>query len=258
MKYLYLFNKIPFLKKFLKSIIRRLIFFLKKEHISFLLGDIKLNLNIRDSIDREIFFNGYYEEEQTKFIKKKIEQYSVTHFIDIGANIGIYSLRIAKQFSHLQVFAFEPHAEAFSRFEQNIKINELEKKILIFNYALSNESGEIRFLSNERFEVEQSGGAKVSESGNTIVKQKKGDDLFNFKDQALAIKIDVEGFELNVLQGLSILMSNNKIFLQIEIFDSNFLKVSKYLENFDFRLIYKDNFTHENDVSDYFYENFSA
>ena len=258
MKKTYSSNKMPFLKKLSKSIIRRWLFINNKEIIKFKLHDIYLELNIRDSIDREIFFNKYYEEEQIKILTNFIIKYSATHFIDVGANIGVYSIRISKQFPHLKVFAVEPHQYAFSRLENNIRINNLTKNVVALNCALSNREGHARLSSHKRFKTNQSGGAKISEDGNLSITQKLGDDLFNFSNQTVAIKIDVEGFEINVLKGLNNLFKNNNICLQIEIFEKNFLQVSRYLENMNFKLIHSDNFTHETDVSDYFFLNFSV
>ena len=252
------FNKTRLFKRISKSITRRWLFILNKEVIKFKLHDIYLELNIRDSIDREIFFNGYYEEEQIKFLTNFIKKYNVPHFIDVGANIGVYSLRLSKQFPRLEVFAVEPHKHAFSRLENNIKINNLKKNITTFNCALSNTDGNARLSSNRRFNTNQSGGAKISEEGNLLIAQKLGDDLFNFLNQTVAIKIDVEGFEINVLKGLNNFFSNNNICLQIEIFEQNFLQVSQYLKNLNFKLIHSDNFTHQSSVSDYFFLNFNV
>ena len=53
-------------RKIRKSFLRRYLFYTKKEKFVFRLNDILLNLDIRDSIDREIYFTNRYEEEQIK------------------------------------------------------------------------------------------------------------------------------------------------------------------------------------------------
>ena len=75
-------------------------------------------------------------------------------------------------------------------------------------------------------------------------------------NKTIAIKVDVEGLELLVLQGLVNLIKNNRIFLQIEIFDQEFVKTSSFLEEHNFKLIEKGTFTHQDTVKDYFYINF--
>ena len=51
---------------------------------------------------------------------------------------------------------------------------------------------------------------------------KIGDSIIKLKNKDISIKIDAEGHEYEVLQGLKKLISYNRIFLQIEIFDKNF------------------------------------
>ena len=63
---------------------------------------------------------------------------------------------------------------------------------------------------------------------------KKGDDLFKFQNKVIFFKIDVEGHELQVLEGLFNLFENNKIILQIEILPKNEILVKKKLFEFKF------------------------
>ena len=73
------------IQKLRKSFFRRFLFLIKKEKLSFKLNDIQLNLDIRDSIDREIFFTGYYEEKQIQYLVENIKKYNIKRFIDVGA-----------------------------------------------------------------------------------------------------------------------------------------------------------------------------
>ena len=56
-------------------------------------------------------------------------------------------------------------------------------------------------LASTRFGTYQSGGASVSSEGEMKILQMRGDDLIKDVDSIIAIKIDVEGFELSALQG---------------------------------------------------------
>ena len=244
------------IQKLRKSFLRRFLFLTNKEKLLFKLNDIKLNLDIRDSIDREIYFTNRYEEEQIKLLIDSIKKYKIKHFVDVGANIGIYALIIAKNFPNIKIDAFEPHIGAFERMEANIRQNGFSKIIQSHNLALSNENKNGYLLASTRFGTYQSGGASVSSEGEMKISQMRGDDLIKDIDSIIAIKIDVEGFELSVLQGIENLIKNNKIFLQIEIFDEKLSETSKFLEEFNFKLIEKGTFTHQDTVKDYFYINF--
>ena len=243
-------------RKLRKSFLRRYLFYTKKEKFVFRLNDILLNLDIRDSIDREIYFTNRYEEEQINLLLDNIKKYKISHFIDVGANIGIYALNIAKNFPNIKIDAFEPHKGAFERMEANIHQNGFSQIIQTHNLALSNENKEGYLLAGTRFGTYQSGGASVSSEGEMKISQVRGDDLIKYTDDIIAIKIDVEGFELSVLQGIENLIKNNKVFLQIEIFDQELGETSRFLNAHNFKLIEKGTFTHQDTVKDYFYINF--
>jgi hypothetical protein len=78
-----------------------------------------------------------------------------------------------------------------------------------------------------------------------------GDKILKFRKEKIVIKIDVEGYENKVLLGIKNLLNNNRILLQIEIFDNNFKKINKFLLEKKFKLIKKFNKTY-----DYFYTNY--
>ena len=210
------------IQKLRKSFLRRFLFLIKKEKLSFKLNDIQLNLDIRDSIDREIFFTGYYEEKQIQYLIENIKKYNIKRFIDVGANISMLS--IANSIPNIKIDAFEPHKGAFERMEVNVKQNNFSNIIKCHNLALSNENKEGYLLARSRFGEYQSGGAKLSSEGKMKIKQVCGDNVLKDINNTIAIKVDVEGLELLVLKGMVNLIKNNRIFLQIEIFDQEFVK----------------------------------
>ena len=140
--------------------------------------------------------------------------------------------------------------------EANIHQNGFSQIIQSHNLALSSENKNGYLQASTRFGTYQSGGASISPEGKMKISQVRGDDLIKDVDSFIAIKIDVEGFELSVLQGIKNLIKNNKIFLQIEIFDEELNETSKFLNDFNFKLIEKGSFTHQDTVKDYFYINF--
>lgn len=254
LKIFYIIRKLPILKRLSNSLLRRVLFKIKKDKFYYNFKDVKFFLNIRDSIDRELFMNGYYEEKQLNILSKNIKKYSINSFIDIGSNIGIYSILMAKNHSCLTIHAFEPHKDAFKRLTENVNLNNFSNRIYLYDYALSNKNGESFLEAKNRFGFSQSGGAKISDNGNIKIKYKIGDSLINIKNEHIAIKIDTEGHELFVLHGIKNLLANNKVFLQIEIFPKNTTAVIQFLNNLGFKLITKSQFTHQKNILDYFFE----
>ena len=82
---------------------------------------------------------------------------------------------------------------------------------------------------------------------------KIGDKTIKLKNKKICIKIDAEGHEHEVLQGLKSLLNYNEIFLQVEIFEKNFNKINKYLKSQKFKCI---NAISNDGKADYYYKNF--
>lgn len=106
--------------------------------------------------------------------------------IDVGANYGDSAIWWAKTFKS-KVIAFEPLKEVFGVLEENIKIN--HANVTAYNVALGN--GDIIAGSSD--------GYMFSAGGSLNMKAEKLDN-YSFKRVDL-LKIDVEGFELEVLKG---------------------------------------------------------
>ena len=242
-------NKLPILKRIYPSILNRILIILKKNVFIIKFNNIFLRINIKDPIDKIIFYKNSYEEEQIEFIKNYINKNKIKIFIDIGSNIGIYSLIIGKTFKDIKVLSFEPVKNTFNNFNYNIKLNRLTKNIKTFNFGLSNKSGTQKMIALKKKNYIQSGGysfyiPKRRIQKNEVIeyyKSKIGDKIIKFRNQNLIIKIDVEGFEKEVLYGLKKLLNKNKILIQIEIFEKNFYIINKILNKNKFKLIYKVN-----------------
>jgi FkbM family methyltransferase len=249
-------SKIPFIKKIYSRILNIILNSKKEFVVNF--KNIRLFINIKDPIDKIIFYKNEYEEKQIKFLSDWIKKNKPNIFIDIGANFGVYSLRISKLFQMLKVIAFEPVLTTFNKLKMNIKINNLEKRIKTYNVGLSNTNGLKKMIALKRRGYIQSGGFSFNvprrklndEDVIQYHKSIKGDGVLKFNKKKIVIKIDVEGYENKVLLGIKNLLKNNKILLQIEIFNNNFKKINKLLLKQNFKLINKFHKT-----SDYFYIN---
>ena len=250
-------NKIPFIKKIYSRILN--IILNSREEFIVNFKNIRLLVNIKDPIYKIIFYRNEYEEKQIKFLSVWIKKNKPNIFIDVGANFGIYSLRISKLFKMLKVIAVEPVLTTFNKLKINIKVNNLEERIKTYNVGLSNTNGLKKMVALKKRNYIQSGGFSFNVPKRKLTNEEitqyhktlKGDEVFKFKKKKLVIKIDVEGYENKVLLGIKNLLKNNKILLQIEIFDSNFKKINKFILEKKFRLINKFNKTF-----DYFYINY--
>jgi FkbM family methyltransferase len=167
-------------------------------------------------------------------------------FLDIGANIGYYSLLAAKL--NKNVIAFEPLADNYKIFAESIKKNKFDKQIKILPYAIGNKSYETVTMT---INYDNMGASKISNLNNykyksmsNFVKQMRLDDITEIKnlkpyapnssnsdEQILLIKIDVEGYEPYVIESGFNLIANLYIpFLLIEITPTNEENTNKYAE----------------------------
>jgi len=143
----------------------------------------------------------YTKEPKTLEWINSFEPNSV--LVDVGANIGVYSLYAAKQ-GH-KVYAFEPQALNFAELYTNIYLNKLSDKIMGYNIAL-NSKNSIEYLSLLSMVPGQSHNDFALDIENQIKQGCVGyrlDFLVNSKviSQPDYIKIDVDGLEKSVVAG---------------------------------------------------------
>jgi FkbM family methyltransferase len=123
--------------------------------------------------------------------------------IDIGANMGWYSINIAKTYPLSKVHAFEPIPKTYSFLDRNIKLNEL-KNVTAHPFGLSNERKDIIFYYYPEGGVNAS-SANLSERKDVELVTCHVERLDDFVDTNKLhvdfIKCDVEGAELFTFQG---------------------------------------------------------
>jgi len=123
------------------------------------------------------------------------------NFIDIGAHIGSYTLLAGKKAKH--TYSFECSPKTFCYLCANLALQNMEYKVNPYSVALGPSEGEIEYMIRS----EDGGGNGVKslerdtvENPKKILVPMRTLDSYKIRDVSL-IKIDVEGFEKEVLQG---------------------------------------------------------
>ena len=250
-------KKIPIIKRIYPSLMK---IFYKNKKIKFKFFSLNFEGNFSEPMDKEIFLFNNYENLQIEFLINNIKKNNLKYFIDIGANSGIYSFIIRDKFHKIKIKSFEPVKKTVAKFKNNLKFNKKLKNIKLYEFGLSNKNTKLLMRAKIRDDYIQSSGYGVVKKEDNLKNLhvennifKIGDSIIKLKKRDIAIKIDVEGHEHEVLQGLKKLLNCNRIFLQIEIFDKNFNKTNKILRKHKFKFfssIYNDGKT------DYYYKNF--
>jgi len=254
--------KIRILKRIISSIGIRVLRILKMNRGYFKIKNINMFLDFLDPIDRELIINQEYEKKEISILTELIESNDVNYFLDIGANCGAYSFKIASQFENLNILAFEPNKEAYEKFNKTLEINlNRFKNIKIFNFGLSDKKSKLKMRSQIKHGYAQTGGSTVTDEKNYENAKvydanfEIGNEILKLTNSNIAIKIDVEGHEINVLLGLQKILVNNNCVLQIEIFDKNYEQINKFLLENNFKKISENKPYKSNNYENYFYSN---
>ena len=170
-----------------------------------------------------------YEPDLTLFLTEFVGAEKGT-FIDVGAHIGRFSNLIAKR--DWNVVSFEPLRTNFKALENNIKINGLQKNATLFNAGLGNENREETMYFNKKELGEASVSQKEGDSRDTV-KILRFDDLYKdlqIRDLCIT-KVDVEGFEEQVLEGMHEFVKSEKPLFVIELWTEKSPKLVEFLKS---------------------------
>jgi len=124
--------------------------------------------------------------------------------LDVGSNFGIFTILLAKKVGQSgKVIAIEPGKEIFSHFLENVKLNNLDN-ITSFNFALGDKEEEAKLFLGQVAGASSIAYTPGGSNGFEIVKVKTGDRLIKENNLPIPniVKIDVEGFEYNVIEGM--------------------------------------------------------
>lgn len=183
--------------------------------VSFTLGEEKVVLFCPPDESRvapiEIMNFDQYEPDETRVID--LLSAKSRYILDIGANIGWYSIRFSKRNSGVKVYAFEPMPTNYEYLQKNVSVNAVGQRVSTFNYGLSEESGAFEFFVVQKGCTNASlknvadieGAMRVTALAITldqwVSSQRVSPDF---------IKCDVEGAELLVFRGARETLENCK------------------------------------------------
>jgi FkbM family methyltransferase len=142
--------------------------------------------------------------------------------IDVGANIGVYTLLACKH-GNAQIYAFEPNSQVLNHLAANVLLNGWSSRVAIHPFALGADDGEADlFLSPQNAEVATFRPELMvglfSYPQQARVKVAHFDRLYQPEGLDVLVKIDVEGFEDDVLHGMERLFARNRVTLLVEVF----------------------------------------
>ncbi|MBL0119966.1 MAG: FkbM family methyltransferase [Saprospiraceae bacterium] len=124
-------------------------------------------------------------------------------FVDIGANVGVYTILASGEIGAKSI-SIEPIPSTYSSLTDNININELHDRVITHNIGLGKEDSELRFTST----LDTVNHVAIKDDLNTIIVSVTSLDKLLGDKMPVLIKIDVEGFETEVINGSKTTLDN--------------------------------------------------
>jgi FkbM family methyltransferase len=164
------------------------------------------SINPRSHLLHRFLRNGFYEPNISALFLAHIQP--TDDILDVGANIGFFTVAGAKRLTTGRVLAAEPTTEAFSRLSDNVKRNGVADKVILYKGMIGAAKGEgdIHFVSGleeySSMNTPEHAAVKGKEVRTENVPIERLDDLVELHNLHPAVlKIDVEGAEYSVFNG---------------------------------------------------------
>lgn len=214
-------------------------------------------LNYRNYVDRKLILKEPFEAEQLAFFSERLAAYQCDVFLDVGANFGLYTVFLLRRCPAVRrVYSIEPQVRNLHQLAANLLLNGLSHQVEVFPVGASSRKGTVEFLENaekstgtSRIAATAPASTKMHKFNPVNIQVDRLDDVIpTLTGQRLAIKVDVEGHELEALKGARRILEQNRCFVQVEIL-ANREQVFSYLVNeLNYQFI-------TNIESDYYFKN---
>ncbi len=170
--------------------------------------------------DRLSFYLGRWcDLEMTLIAQKYIKPGD--RVLDVGANYGLFSLAASEATGASgTVIAFEPNPAAYKRLMLNFNLNNLGN-VTAMQYGISDEPGELVLSIPSINSGEATFAESKYEDSVTVRCPVKTLDETMFDEKVDFIKIDVEGFECNVLRGATEILKRDAPLISTEVIDEH-------------------------------------
>lgn len=148
-------------------------------------------------------FNGLAEYEDMAFALQVLRPGDL--FVDVGCNVGTYSI-LASGVRGASSIAIDPVRSTLARARTNVLVNALQDRVEIVEAAVGARSDTVRFTTTE----DTCNHVGTGQESGDLVAMRPLDDLLGDRRPVL-MKIDVEGYEPEVLRGAGRTLANNSL-----------------------------------------------
>lgn len=152
---------------------------------------------------------GLHEFNDMAFLLHFLQPQDI--FFDIGANVGAYTI-LASGHCKVISFCFEPITSTFNALQKNVVLNKIDHLVYAKNVGLGEKEGLLFFTKGmDTVNHVLSNNEDTNKTDTVEVKVFTGDSFLSEVECPILIKIDVEGFETTVLNGMDNILKNEKL-----------------------------------------------
>ncbi len=148
-------------------------------------------------------YTGLHEFEDMSFMLHFLKENEC--FMDVGANVGAYTI-LASGVNRAKTISFEPIPVTFDIMKQNVVLNNLEELVTLKNEGIGSENGILNFTNSNdttnHVAIDNMADSTISVPITTL------DKYYEQGFKPSLIKIDVEGFETEVIKGAQLLLKD--------------------------------------------------
>lgn len=189
-------------------------------------------------IDNRLVAGVPFEVDQLTLAERIICTQAIDTFIDIGANIGLYTVLLGRLAQIERVISFEPVRRNYNQLLGNVFANRLDAKVDAHRIALSDCEGEAtihvdpRSTGVSRLDLNGCGRKLSVYTENETIALRRFDDVCRLENRRIYVKIDVEGHTLEALAGMPSFFERNTVYGQVEATDSDLSGITEALCNY--------------------------
>ncbi|MBS3119539.1 FkbM family methyltransferase, partial [Candidatus Woesearchaeota archaeon] len=223
-------DRLPFVKSAYRLFYNAILVRFKPKYLD--VEGFRIYLNPADqSISDRLIMNKKYEQFETEIMKNHVKKGSIV--LDIGANIGIHTLLLAKIVgTEGKVIAFEPDPDNYFYLKRNVRANNLSN-IHCVRKAISDTNGILYLYVN----ADNKGDHRTYDSADNrkkikIEAVKLDDHLKDFGGKINFVKMDIQGAEYKAVKGMIHILSNANMITEFDpyLLEKAGVKPAEYLE----------------------------
>ena len=186
---------------------------------------LRLLLDRENIVDREVFLNGTWEQHLLDRLFGLVDKERARHdgglvFLDIGSHWGLYALIARKSGLFERIVAFEPDPTNHAQLQANLFLNGAEADIEVMKFAASDRETSFKLFMRSNANRGATRIARNGEIGQVTCLADRVDRHLDFEGKLMVVKMDVEGHELEALEGMVGLLEKNRCVLQVEVWDN--------------------------------------